>query len=292
VCFAAGTTAAAPPVKTSVIFNYFNPKRNAYLQRTALYALESLVQTTSRTECEIVCADGSGSDCDALAGFARAHELVYAPSARPEMFAETYNRGCEVARGDVLVLCASDIVVNGPWLGEMVGHLERTGAAMVCPYLSYADYIAQCYSAPLRRSTFAPCCLTINVNAIRAETWQTVGPLDVSYTGNYNDIDYLIRLRKHGLQAVVADCGLISHLGSATLSVSSQLRREQDEVTFAQKNPEFATKDFWHKCWHPLLCRSAVLRLGLRAALKTAPQPRRWLRVVALLRYEALFNRV
>ena len=280
-------------MQTSIVVNYFNPTQNVYLRQTALYALESLVQTTKRAECEVICADGSGRVCEAMSAYARERGIVYVPSERVEMFAETYNRGCALAAGDVLVLCASDIVVSGTtWLAELIAPLNRGDAAMVCPYLSYADYIAQCYLAPLRRSTFEPCCLTLNVNAVRRETWESVGPLSTAYTGNYNDIDYLIRLRRRGLKAVIADCGLITHLGSATLSVSSQLRREQDERVFAEKNPEFATTDFWHRCWHPLLCKSAVLRLVLRAALRTAPQPRRSLRVMVALRFEPLFNRV
>ena len=163
---------------------------------------------------------------------------------------------------------------------------------MSCPYLSYSDYIAQCYSAPFQRRTFAPCCMTINVNAIRRDTWETIGPIDPSYSGNYNDVDYLIRLRQRGLRAVITDCGPITHLGSATLSVSSQSRREQDKAAFSARYPEFASSDYWHRCWHPLLCRSGVLRGLLRAALKTAPQPRRFLRVTAVLRLEPSFNRV
>ena len=279
-------------MKTSVVFNYFNPKQHGHLRQTALYALESVLQTTSRTDCEIVCADGSGETCDVMSAFTARHGIVYAASERPEQFAETYNRGCDVARGEILVLYASDIIVAGSWLTELVTHLEHRGAAMACPYLSFSDYIAQTYAAPLKRTTFAPCCMTINVNAVRRETWKALGPLELSYSGNYNDTDYLIRLRKSGQRAVIADCGLITHLGSVTLGVSSQARRERDEIVFAERHPEFASKDFWHKCWHPLLCRSAALRLALRASLKTAPQPRRFLRVNALLRLEPLFNRL
>ncbi len=261
------------------------------MQRTAVFALETLVSTTDH-DCEIICADGSGLVSEALAWQANGTRIKYAPSERGERFAETYNRGARLASGEYLVLCASDIFFTAGWLEPLLQPIESGQAAMTCPYLSYSDYIAQCYAAPLRRNTFTPCCMTINVNAIRRDLWAQVGPLDLSYTGNYNDLDYLIRLRKRGLRAAVVDCGLITHLGSATLSTSSQLRAEQDRATFAAKNPELATADFWHRCWDPLLCRSRVFRGLLQLARRTAPQPRRHLRIMALLRWEPWFHRL
>lgn len=277
-------------MKTSVIFNYFNPKQSVTLQRTAVFALESLLATTG-DDAEIICADGSGLVSETLARLASGTRVRYEPSERAERFAETYNRGARLATADFIVLCASDIFFTTPWLDKLLHPIESGLAAMTCPYLSYSDYIAQCYSAPLRRNRFEPCCMTINVNAIRRETWEEVGPLDLSYTGNYNDIDYLIRLRKRGLKAAIVDCDPITHLGSATLSTSSQLRADQDRATFVAKNPTLAADDFWYQCWHPLLCRSRVFRVLLRMARKTAPQPRRHLRVTAMLRWEPLFHR-
>jgi len=278
-------------MKTSIIFNYFNPKQSAALQRTAAFALES-VRTTAGADCEIICADGSGLPSDALAWQATGAGITYAPSEHAESFAETYNRGARLATGEYLVLCASDIIFTAPWLEALVRPLASGRVAMTCPYLSYSDYIAQCYAVSSQRNVFEPCCMTINVNAVRRDVWEQVGPLDLSYTGNYNDIEYLIRLRKQGLRAAVVDCGLVTHLGSATLNTWSQLKPGQDRATFAAKHPEFATEDFWHQCWHPLLCRSRALRVLLRAALKTAPRSRRPLRVTSLLRWEPWFNRL
>lgn len=279
-------------MKCSVVVNYFNPGRRPELQRTVLFCLEGLLQTAGK-DAEIICADGSGgTPCDALNAFARGRGVVYAPSDAPEEFAVTYNRGCALAKGEILVLCASDIFTYEPWLEELTRQLDASGAAMACPYLSYTDYIAQAYSAPPKRNRFAPCCLTINVNAIRRETWATVGPLSTSYTGNYNDLDYLIRLRQRGLQAIIADCGLITHLGGITLSAGSLLRREQDQATFNAQYPAFATEDFWHRCWHPLLCKSSVFRMLLRSVRQVPPRRRRMLRITSMLRFEPLFNRV
>ena len=124
------TTAAEPIVNASVIVNYFNPRANASLRQTLLYALECLAHTTERSSCEIICADGSGIGCDQVAKFCGERNIIYAPAERAEMFAETYNRGCQLATGNVFVLCASDIFVTADWLKDLLGHLDRTGAAM------------------------------------------------------------------------------------------------------------------------------------------------------------------
>lgn len=280
-------------MNTSIIFNYFNPTASQSLLRTASYALEGLLVTTGEN-CEIICADGSGCVSDQIAARARdsGSRLHYEPTDRAEAFAETYNRGAALAKGEILVFCASDIFFSEPWLGELTQPLARGGVAMTCPYLSYSDYIAQCYAAPLRRNRFESCCMTINVNAIRRDTWEQIGPLDLAYTGNYNDLDYLIRLRRCGLRAVVVDCGLITHVGSVTLNTSSQVRAEKDRAIFAANHPEFATPDFWHRCWHPLLCRSRMFRFMLNAIRRVSPSHKRALRITNVLRWEPMFNRI
>ncbi len=278
-------------MKVSVVVNYFNPKRSGYLRQTAFFALASL-RESAEGDCEVLLADGSGQVCDAMADHCREEGAVYLPVGAPESFAQTYNRGAAAATGNVLVLCASDIFVAPGWIEGVAQHLERTGAAMVCPYLSYSDYAAQCSSAVARRNPFAPCAMTINLNAIRRDVWNQVGSLDTSFSGNYNDVDYLIRLRRAGQSAVVADCGAITHLGSATLRVSTLVDAGKDSETFRSKHGEFAYAGFWHKCWHPLLCRSRVFGAILRTSAQLVPASKRYAALSAVLRFEPLFNRV
>jgi glycosyltransferase involved in cell wall biosynthesis len=278
-------------MKFSIIVNYFNPKRKELLRRTVGLALACLRQTCD-DETEIITADGSGFPCDHLSIHCREAGITYLPAEAPEPFAQTYNRGAQASRGDVVVLCASDIFVTGTWIAEIRAAFDRTGAAMVCPYLGYSDYEAQCYKSVIKMRTFAPCSMTINLNAIRRETWERIGPLDPMFSGNYNDLDYLIRLRRAGLQAVIADCGWITHHGSATLNVSTLLNPSHDIAAFGQKYPEFTYPGLWHKCWHPLFCRSRIFGALMQATARANPKDKRFRRIAQVQRWEPFFNRV
>lgn len=227
-----------------------------------------------------------------MAEHCRKLRIDYQPSAEKERFADTYNRGAAAAQGEVLVLCASDVLVSPGWVEKLSAQLESTGAAMLSPYLSASDYVAQCYWAVPRRTTFAPCAATINLNAIRREVWDRIGPLDPAFSGNYNDVDYLIRLRRAGCVAAIADCGPIAHLGSVTLGVSTLVNATADAAVFAAKHPAFVAPGYWHKCWHPLLCRSRILRTALAFIGRILPEGKRYGRVVDVLRFEPLFHRL
>jgi hypothetical protein len=275
----------------SVILNYFNPKRQELLRHTVGLTLACLTQTREDST-EVIVADGSGFGCEHVSARCRDAGLRYLPSDAPEPFAQTYNRGAQAATGDVLVLMASDIFVTGTWIRDVRAALDRTGAAMICPYLSYSDYEAQCYKSVIKMTTFAPCAMTINLNAIRREVWERIGPLDTALSGNFNDLDYLVRLRRAGLQALIADCGWITHHGSATLAVSTLVNAGRDAATFGQKYPEFVYPGLWHTCWHPIFCRSRIFAAILRGAAKSNVQDKRLRRISQLLRWEPIFNRV
>lgn len=126
---------------------------------------------------------------------------------------------------------------------KLLGEMKRTGAAMGCPYLSNSDYMAQDRSYVWRRKTFAPTMLTINLNLMTRELIEQVGLLDDRFSGCFNDLDYLLRMQQAGHRAIIADAGNVVHMGKASTSTATDVRRQEDERRFVEKYPQFAGRD-------------------------------------------------
>ncbi len=60
--------------------------------------------------------------------------------------------------------------------------------------------------------TFNASSMTFNLNMITRQCVETVGLMDERFTGNYTDIDYLIRIRRAGGEAIIVDAGQILHV--------------------------------------------------------------------------------
>ena len=140
---------------------------------------------------------------------------------------------------------------------------------MAAPYLSCADYCSQTRYWVLRRRTFVPSFLTFNLNLMTRECWTTVGPIDEQFTGSYNDLDYLLRIRAAGLEAVIADAGEIAHYGRLTTDTHTQNDHSLCHDRFLAKYPSLR---LGHDVDYasPLFTRSPVLR-RLKSATRYLP---------------------
>jgi GT2 family glycosyltransferase len=229
------TTIDSPQV--SVVVNSFNPRGDSRLRSMTEFALRCYRASTP-TDHELILVDGSATRDARLAEICDELGYRYLHQGRRLAFAEGYNAGMAESRAPWVVLAASDIFVVPGWLEKLLAEANRTGAWMAAPYLSFSDYPSQRLQYVVSPQTFVPNHLTFNLNLISRQCIEEVGLLDEQFSGCFNDVDYVLRIRAAGGEVILANCGEITHLGSATLSKSALLAmHERDWPRFEAKWP-------------------------------------------------------
>jgi len=276
---------ASESPELSIIINYYNPEENLRIEAMVRFCLECYAAYTSRPH-ELIVVDGSGRASAFLENLCESRGWHYLVCPDKGMFARIYNQGMNAARGEHRVWSASDIFVCAGWDERLIGELRRTGAWMVAPYLTHSDYVTQIRLWPFRMRTFRASSMTFNLNMVTKECVDRVGLMDDQFTGNYNDIDYLVRIRRAGGDAVVADAGQILHVARGTSSVSSTFRLEEDLRQFLLKYPELRTE---RRAWpYDLAAAQLNVSWAYRLLLRAFGQPGRPLNWLA--KFEPFFH--
>jgi GT2 family glycosyltransferase len=269
----------------SIIVNYFNPDRNPRVEAMVRFCLECYASHT-KVPHEIILVDGSGHDESSLETVCKTRGWHCLICPDRGAFARIYNLGMREARGEYRAWSASDIFVCSGWDTRLLAEMERTHAWMAAPYLTNSDYVTQIRLWPFRMKTFRASSMTFNLNVLTRACVERVGLMDDRFSGNYNDIDYLIRIRQAGGHAVIADAGQVLHVARGTSSVASTFRLEQDLERFLEKYPELRTRrrGWPYNLAAPLLNQSCLYRWLLRT-VGWQGRPLYW-----LARFEPFFH--
>jgi GT2 family glycosyltransferase len=257
-----------PEVRVSIIVNSYNPKGDARIRAMTEFALRCY-HTYTAIPHELLLVDGHNHTDPKLNAVCDELGYHYVNLGRSLSFAEGYNTGLVRARAPWLVLAANDILVVAGWLEKLLAAAEKTGAWMTAPFLSNSDYPAQRLDYVVSNRAFIPNYLTLNLNLLTRRCVDVVGLIDEQFTGCFNDVDYVLRIRAAGGEIVLTPCGPITHLGSATLT-SPALRS-----MYEHDHPLFEAK--WPGVWDTdaLRLRRRDGPLGVLDAL-TRHIPRRW----------------
>lgn len=275
----------------SIILNYFNPREDIRILRMTEFALQSIKSFTKNTY-ELLLVDGSGKNCSDLEKLCRFEEWKYLPSVEREEYAVTFNRGFKLSKGTYCVLIASDIFVSEEWDSRLLAEMERTGAWMVAPYLSFSDSPSQAWSFPIVKKSFEPVAVTFNLNLFSQNCIKSIGELDERFSGCFNDLDYLVRIRRAGGRVVISDVGHITHLGKGTTSKFTLVDYERDLRRFTEKYPELTIdkKNPNINYAHRIFTKSFSYRLLLLFSMKF-PFLKSQSRIKTfILRFESLFH--
>jgi len=235
-------TLQSPPT-LSVIINFYNPNDVSRITTMVLLAMECIVAYTT-SPLELILVDGSGKKTEAVAEECQKRGWIYLECPQKGAFSRIYNQGMEAATGDYRVWMASDLFVTSGWDLKLIAEMQRTGAMMATPYLTNSDYPGQVLNWVVKMRTFTPCWMTFNLNMITRECFEKIGGMDERFTGNFNDMDYMIRIRKAGGEAIIVNCNQIAHLARATSSVASTFNWYQDRDRLQEKYPELKLKNF------------------------------------------------
>jgi GT2 family glycosyltransferase len=256
----------APEV--SIVVNSFNPKGDARIRAMTEFSLRCYHAFTPLPHA-LLLVDGHSEPDPKLQTLCEELGYRYVNLGRRLSFAEGYNAGLRLTETSWVVTAANDIFVVAGWLEPLLATAAQTGAWMTAPYLSSSDYPGQRFSYVFSRRTYIPNFLTLNLNLFSRHCLNTVGLIDESLSGCFNDVDYALRIRSQGGELVLTDCGEITHLGSATLTRNGAL------AMYERDRPLFEAK--WPGVWDPNAIRLRSDRGMLRVLQKLLRFiPRRW----------------
>lgn len=89
--------------------------------------------------------------------------------------------------------------------------------------------------------------MTLNLNLFKREVLERAGGVDEEYTGGYNDLILLMKVRRLGYRVVQVGGTYVNHLGSMTVSQGTTYKREADRVRFREQYaPWVAAHGKWH----------------------------------------------
>jgi len=276
----------------SVIVNYFNPNQVERIHSMLDFVVESLSANTT-LPLELIISDGSGFISHDLSKKCVERGWVYLHSDEKIGFSDAYNRGMKIAKGDYRVWMASDIILGMDWETRLISEMERTHAWMASPYLSSSDYPAQVYHWVAKMVTFQPSSMTFNLNMITAECYDKVGLMDEQFSGCFNDIDYLLRIRQSGGDAIIVDAGQILHVSRGTISESTMVDGNSDLTRFLLKYPALISPraEWQYNYISSQLCKSRMYRQLIRCC-NLLPNNRLVERISRLvMKFEPLFHR-
>lgn len=247
----------------------------------ALDCLRSLRETVGGVSHEIVVVDdGSGPETAAGLRALDWPELRLIPLSGNRGYAHANNRGAIEARGEILFLLNSDLVLQPGWLEPMlaaferfpevglVGNLQRavaTGALDHAGSFFDADATLVHRRRPnrkrFREPEFTPyqaitgaCC------AILRERFLRLGGFDEAFVNGAEDTDLALRLQAHGHHAVVANRSVVLH----HISASRGPRGASEERNFR----------LLQRRWQETIARAAARRWPIHYLSQVARDPR------------------
>jgi GT2 family glycosyltransferase len=194
---------------------------------------------TDYSDYEVIVVDnGSGehSTLEYLVAFERAGHGRVLRMPGPFNFSRLNNRAAQEAEGDVLLLLNDDVeVVRGDWLAEMVGHAMRpevgaVGAKLLHPTgrVQHAGVVLGLdgVAGHVHRGLPADApghmgralvvqnwsAVTGACMACRRSVYQEIGGMDeTSLPVSYNDVDFCLRLGRHGYRIVWTPHAVLRH---------------------------------------------------------------------------------
>lgn len=166
------------------------------------------------------------------------NQLVWVPYDQPFNFSDKINKGRAAASGDCLLLLNDDMQLLTPtFVEELVGLAMEPGVGAVGAKLLLADgrlqhighryangtyhlfagYDSE-YAGPDDMLTVTRECIGVTAAclAVRPEHFDAVGGMMIDLPNNFNDVDFVLRLRDLGLRNLVTPHATLFHFESVT----------------------------------------------------------------------------
>ena len=275
-----------------LVMNYYwRPSFTRSVQISAALALHMAVE--SGVAAAIAVVDGSLDGDPYMASLCRQLDVLYIRGEGELSFAAGYNLGWRTLSNDYIALMASDIFVSASALESLLLLVSRPEVGCVSPYLSFSDWpsqTAQYVHAPI---TCEPTAMTLNLCMLKRSVLEAVGGIDEGFSGAYNDVILLMKIRNLGHKVLFAGDTFVTHLGRVTTKHGSTYDQPQDVKRFRETYPQYWIDDGrWHlKNWRkPFSTRWRTSALWWLGHIVPGQYPKRRVRRFAA-RFEPQLNR-
>jgi GT2 family glycosyltransferase len=218
-----------------VALNYFSkPQYPPSVKQSAKFALSLLKNCPEVTS--VILVDGSKDVDKELCQYCVSLGFTYKHTGKILSFAEGYNLGISLLKEDWVVTMASDIYVYPNTFYRfrqfIENHKELTIGCLI-PHLSKCDF-------PLQTKGYAHSCysplMTLNLNVFPRSVFEKIGGISTEYTGNFNDVDTVLKLKQLGLNIFLVDTNA-SHYGRLTTQQGSNTSTLADKNLFYSNFP-------------------------------------------------------
>lgn len=215
-----------------------------YNQREMLLRCIESIEAYTTMPYEIIVVDNGSTDGTAEELRKRRGALRLSVHPQNLGFARAVNTGLMLAKGTTLAILNNDVLVTEGWLDQLLHCLRKCpNAAVVGPVTNYigGEQLIQVSYPPIDRSSSSEEIAVMQEFAARynrpdeakwrytdrlvgfcmlfsRNTFEEVGYLDEGYElGNFEDDDWVVRLRLQGKRMVIAGDTFVHHYGSITM---------------------------------------------------------------------------
>jgi len=260
-----------------VVINYFGTKNYPpSVKQSAKFAASLLKNCQEVTS--IVLSDGSSELDTDLKNYCESLNIKYIHSGAKMSFAEAYNYGVSHLREDWIVLMASDIYVSRDTFTAFRKFIENysdLNIGCLIPYLTRCDLPIQQASQYSRKYDCYASLMTLNMNIFKKDVFATLGGLSTRYSGNFNDIDMALKLKKNNLDIFLVGDAYVVHYGSLTLRHGSNVDAKLDYQQFYSDYPEmYLSGGVWNLRINHFL-RNPILKFLYRLNARFGRNPKK-----------------
>ena len=155
-------------------------------------------------------------------------KVITMRNATNQGFARSVNMAFKESKGDILVVCNSDIVLKENSLVNLLARFnDKMLGAAGCLHLRYGDKSLDHTGVVVSRDAKIVHNKTIALNsgdwafsgalfAVRGVVFKSLGGFDEQFVNGGEDVDLCIRIRKYGFKiAVVKECVIEHHVGAS-----------------------------------------------------------------------------
>jgi GT2 family glycosyltransferase len=231
-----------------VAVNYFSTKDHPpSVKESARFAVALLKNCPEVTS--IILVDGSAERDPELQNYCESINIKYEHCGKTMSFAEAYNYGVSMLPEEWICTMASDIYVFPDTFTKFRNFIEKypnLSIGCIIPYLSRCDLPLQRTSQASQRFNCYFPIMSFNLNIFPRHIFKEIGGLSHRYSGNFNDIDTTIKLKKLGLSVFLVDT-YVHHYGRLTLRHGTNVNARSDWEQFYNDYPELkCDSDLWN----------------------------------------------
>lgn len=230
-----------PADYVGIVVNYYSrPSFSKHHRTITTLCLQSLKETSGLGE--IVLVDGSTQSDQEIREICEREMIKYIHTGSELSYSEGFNVGFHQLNEKYIGLVANDIMINQESFDNLWDWVKIPGVGCAFPYLSFSDYPGQMPFFVRKPVSCEPTCMTLNINLFPRNVLEEIGGVDESYSGSYNDVIMLTKIRNSGYRVVLVGNTNVVHLGKTTITQGSDYKKDEDFLRFSEEYPQFRAK--------------------------------------------------